>query len=285
MDFKENINLSRGSVEVSQDWFKRPQRSFFGIVLYYRNKESNNVEKKYFDFISEILTHDTRFVNECLDIVLSKKDVLDLNLNSISFWLDNGPSHFRTYELLGKLNSLKKKFRISLNYFVEYHGKSTCDSHFSLVSRFYNWQTSVRQNFIQTTESFMEMLRDSFSETKIDFYIEEYKRKTNEIKQISQLVAKNFSSFHHFKFGEYYLQGSLQKNSDKMEWNIQNNIKKKQFTYKEKVGFHRVQNTSEPLLRYLKKRIEKREELLRNKRQALFYMKRLPVVVIPDLTI
>ncbi len=51
--------------------------------------------------------------------------------------MDNGPQHFRTYELLHVMMELQEHLNVPVqwNHFGEYHGKNICDTHFSLVSR------------------------------------------------------------------------------------------------------------------------------------------------------
>ena len=49
--------------------------------------------------------------------------------------MDNGP-HFKTYEVARFLFTIPKvyNYNIEWNFFVEGHGKSICDTHFSKVS-------------------------------------------------------------------------------------------------------------------------------------------------------
>ena len=74
--------------------------------------------------------------------------------------MDNAPQHFRTFELLyGYFKLATEKLHsnsLHLNYFAEYHGKCVCDSHFSLLSRYYRDYTMSKdyKDPIYSTDSF-----------------------------------------------------------------------------------------------------------------------------------
>ena len=133
IDFKQNIELNRGPSEDSKSYYSRPQRSYFTIALIHGEDEGRIT---YYDFISDLLTHDSLFVIDCLNILLQSNQWNYYGFDSVHFWMDNGPNHFRTTELMAHLTSLKSKFiQLTINFFAPYHGKCVCDSHFSLVSR------------------------------------------------------------------------------------------------------------------------------------------------------
>jgi hypothetical protein len=139
MDFKENLALDCGIQEVNRQFYNKPQRSFFGLVACYRDKNEEPLKKSHFDFVSNVLTHDTLYVTECLDKFFGSDLFTKRNFKKVFFWFDNGPHHFRTHELTAYFFRLKPRLnldRLQWNFFVEYHGKNFCDSHFSLVSRF-----------------------------------------------------------------------------------------------------------------------------------------------------
>jgi len=268
MDFKENLSLGHSVEEVSQDFYERPQRSYFTIVVYYEDPTTKIRTKKYFDFLSSILTHDTLFVTECLESVINSEEMKELNLKKLSFWLDNGPAHFRTFEFLGKLSELRKRYLISLNYFVEYHGKSSCDSHFSLVSRYYSRGTSVSARSVRSTEDLMELLREKFSTGKVNVSLQEYKREVNKTRDVTILRADNFSCFNYFEFEQREVVGRLEKGSEEMRWEVGRHLKKVQRDYHEKVGFHHVIQRGVGLLGFLKRRTEKSVKIQKAQRES-----------------
>jgi hypothetical protein len=104
MDYKENVAINQNPEEVGTEYFRKPQRTIFGMVLIYKN-ENNEINKIYFDFISECLKHNAYFVKYAFDKFLSHSEVQKINFNSIWICTDNA-KHFRNKELLGYFNNL-----------------------------------------------------------------------------------------------------------------------------------------------------------------------------------
>lgn len=135
LDFKQNILLNQDhKVEIGRDWYHTHQRSVFGVVLYYKEREK--IKKHYFDIISNIMEHDSYFVIKAVGKVMKTKFFLSKKFEGYSFWMDNGPIHFRTKELFTFFLQLDENniFPIQWNFFCEYHGKNPCDSRFSQIS-------------------------------------------------------------------------------------------------------------------------------------------------------
>jgi hypothetical protein len=223
MDFKENLALDCGIQEVNRQFYNKPQRSFFGLVACYRDKKDEPLKKSYFDFVSNVLTHDTLYVTECLDKFFGSDLFTKRNFKKVFFWFDNGPHHFRTHELTAYFKGLKPRLnldRLQWNFFVEYHGKNFCDSHFSLISRFIRdglRQASLTLKNEQELITFLEASVKSSNELKarrlglrkkplpkgfntepldVKFFI--YTREvTPETKP--QMVMKGFKSFYTFE--------------------------------------------------------------------------------------
>jgi hypothetical protein len=82
------------------------------------------------------MKHDASFVIRCMNYLFQSDDWKGLNIENISIWSDGGP-HFKNFELvafeMSLFNTVAKS--VNFNYFVEYHGKCYCDSHFSIISR------------------------------------------------------------------------------------------------------------------------------------------------------
>ena len=135
LDFKSNVIINQNPThEIGKDFYDNPQRSCFGIVLYYNNGQG--VQKHYFDNFSNSTDHNSSFVISAIKKLLSDPFFIGLELKFLHFWMDNGPVHFRTKELFHFFYHFKKNFQISTkwNFFVEGHGKSCCDRRFSRIS-------------------------------------------------------------------------------------------------------------------------------------------------------
>jgi hypothetical protein len=162
MDFKENVPINQSPTEIGNEFFSKPQRTIFGMVLYYRN-ENDEVKKKFFDFVSECLAHWPEFVKKCFNYFLFYCSKWNIKFNSLSVWCDNGP-HFRHKILFDYFASLIKPLDtfhtlefVYLNFFVENHGKSICDVRFSVLSRFISEYT--KSNNIYSTNDLINCIK------------------------------------------------------------------------------------------------------------------------------
>lgn len=130
MDFKENLKLGGCPREVSSVFYTKFQMTVFGCIIITRHKWY------YHDFLSEDLTHDSCFVVNALSTLFNSSHWKSLNITSLTVWSDGGP-HFRNHHVINfhKQNFDTKLVKaLEVNYFIEYHGKSHCDSHFSKIS-------------------------------------------------------------------------------------------------------------------------------------------------------
>ena len=158
-DFKENIHVNRGPVEVGQVYYNKSQRSLLGFGLLYKN-EQNELICKYIDFISVVLNKDSLFVIDCLTELISKFIQPLPFINSLFVWTDCG-KHFRSaefaYFLLKQVpQSFSSLTNVNWNVFVEHHGKSPVDAHFSLLSR---WLKEAEiQRCIHSTQELISAL-------------------------------------------------------------------------------------------------------------------------------
>ena len=158
MDFKENIKLGGSQREVNRIYYSKSQRTILCIIVI------TNKGRHYFDFVSEDLCHDAEFVEQSIRELISSPEFVQYNIKQVNFWSDGG-KHFRNGELQ---NFYKKLFiekvfsMITFNYFIEYHGKSYCDSHFSVISKIVeNYETNIDQ--IKDTKELISILKDSFT--------------------------------------------------------------------------------------------------------------------------
>ena len=82
------------------------------------------------------MSHDSLFVKECID-KLFIDHIKDIFCNVI-FWSDNA-CHFRSAELMNhilfQLPVTYSNIEFSMNYFIEYHGKTALDRNFGLLQK------------------------------------------------------------------------------------------------------------------------------------------------------
>jgi hypothetical protein len=133
IDFKENIRIGGGPVEIGSDYFNKSQRTVFGVTIYY--KENNQLKQRYMVYISEILNHDSIMAQECI-LNLMKQDWFK-KFKKLNLYSDCGP-HFRCAHFAYLiLNHLPNQYKLNViwNFYVEGHGKNSCDSLFSQLSK------------------------------------------------------------------------------------------------------------------------------------------------------
>ena len=73
MDFKENLRIGGGPVEIKMDFFNKKQISVLGIAVIYFNSGVKVVD--YHSFLSEQLTHDSLFAGNCLKELFLNKNL------------------------------------------------------------------------------------------------------------------------------------------------------------------------------------------------------------------
>jgi hypothetical protein len=91
-DFKSNMVIGTGPVQLNRDYFISDiPISVFGVCLYFYPKDSDELVKLVFTFISDCLSHDTTFVVDCFEKIFSTKVVKEVGIQRVSLWSDNGP--------------------------------------------------------------------------------------------------------------------------------------------------------------------------------------------------
>ena len=137
MDFKQNLTLGMGPIQTSNDYYNKEMVSCLGFLIIY--KENDLIKRKYVDYFSKILSHDSLYVKECLNKLL--KNYVNNRFNNVILWCDNA-CHFRSselmYHILFRLADEYSNIKFTINYFIKYHGKPALDVHFSLLQRAYN---------------------------------------------------------------------------------------------------------------------------------------------------
>lgn len=146
-DFKQNLSLGGTLVQYGRDFYNRPSRTCFGVVIIYRR---HGQEKKiYFDLFSKCLSHSSAFVAHSLREVLTSSQFLDLKMKKATLWMDNA-KHFKNQELAFAFVQISKELELDMdwNFFGEYHGKNICDARFSTISRSLERYVEIFPEFI-----------------------------------------------------------------------------------------------------------------------------------------
>ena len=190
MDFKENFKIGGGPVESSQIFYNKSQISCLGFCIIY--KENNVVKRKYVDYLSKIITHDSYYVIQCIQS-LHKKYLK--NYDTVHFWSDNA-GHFRSSELMNHilLELPGKKLSTSMNFFVEYHGKSDVDGHFGVLQKAF--KICENKQDILSLDHLLYCFKDHFSKLSTDVTFEVYKenRRKAMIKKVAIKQPKTYLS-------------------------------------------------------------------------------------------
>jgi hypothetical protein len=144
-------------------FYDRSFRSVLGAFIAYQG-DDHRINHDYIDSISQCLSHDSTAAYEQIKLIIIKLFTTHPNLQNqiqiVHIWCDSG-SHFKSFETLGSmlysLETLIQK-KINVHYFVEGHGKSPVDAHFSLLSR---WLEQLKtQKHISTTDELINALEE-----------------------------------------------------------------------------------------------------------------------------
>ena len=218
-DFKENIKLGGGPVELNQDYYHRQQCSVFGCAVVFFDPVSKKHKTVYADYFSDVLSHDGIFVRDCISDLLSKISNICPRLEvmkKINIWTDVGP-HFRCQEVAHFFAvDVPKMFKVDVewNTFAECHGKSIVDGHFGLLSR---WMKKIEtKNKVSSIDVLIQLLHQKvinsnikyeniYDELLINFFV--YKQ-NDRPKTYKKLCIPNIRNYYHFK-SEFNLNSGL----------------------------------------------------------------------------
>jgi hypothetical protein len=194
LDFKQNLKIGGGPVEVNQQFYSKKQISILGFAIHYKD-EHNNQKIRYVDFLSEILSHDSLFVTECIKKLFRMPFMSQFK--QVCFWSDSG-KHFRSAEYMHYiLCELQNQYQIQcfVNFFTEYHGKSAVDGHFGVLSHWFAEGESVQDIFTihDLINVFQQRANQVNMQVIFDIYLNAEPRK-----RISRLVVDDFQSYMSF---------------------------------------------------------------------------------------
>ncbi len=160
LDFKENVHVNRGPVEVGDNYYNRSMRSVLGCRLVWKETEAEGTQTAYVNYISTILNKDAAHAIDCLYRVVAEH--VPSSITHLSVWTDSG-MHFRCAEfacavLQGITIRHSSITAVHWNVFVEHHGKSPVDAHFSLLSM---WLKEAERNRrIDSTEQLVDAWKE-----------------------------------------------------------------------------------------------------------------------------
>ena len=279
IDFKENLHLNIEAEETSYNYYDKPQRAYFSLSLYYKNN-SNDLVNKFFDILSKNLTKDTYWVQCALDSIFQSEEWQQFNFSKVFLWMDNGPAHFRTYEFqhyLWNINVSKCfAFTCQWNYFVEGHGKSICDTHFSKISQALKTKGKEQEIVIAGSDDAVKAIKEMFA-----FWKEQTIQKNKSVKKQSfydlslqileipssthvlqkKLNFKNLKLYFHFEVDDKQRLGvSLLTGSSSIVWQSVLTSEQQRKNKQQKIGFNTPENIS---------RKRKRNEIQARKRREL----------------
>ncbi|PVU85045.1 hypothetical protein BB560_007177 [Smittium megazygosporum] len=149
-DFKENFRIGGGPVEASSSFYRKKQISDLCFCIIY--KEDGQIVRKYFNYLSENLSHDSFYAINCLNSLLALEDLARFTI--VHLWSDSGP-HFKNSDYIHavffQIPRIFPQKKLSLNFFFENHGKSDVDGHFVVLSRWFS-HAEAHQNINTITE-------------------------------------------------------------------------------------------------------------------------------------
>lgn len=143
VDFKENFKVGGGPTEANRLYYCKTPVSVLGFALVTKNL--NKINYEYYDFLSEILSHDSLFAGDCLIKLLKLERFKEIN--NLKIWSDNG-NHFRSQEFLYFVFIEAPKIikgDIKFNRFAEGHGKSAVDGHFGVITKLFRQKEKERK--------------------------------------------------------------------------------------------------------------------------------------------
>ncbi len=160
LDFKENVHVNRGPVEVGDNYYNRSMRSVLGCRLVWKEAAEGGTQTAYVNYVSTILNKDAAHAIDCLYRVVAEH--VPASITHLSVWTDSG-MHFRCAEFAyAVLQGIRLRHSsiaaVEWNVFVEHHGKSPVDAHFSLLSRWL--QEAERSRRVHSTEQLVQAWKD-----------------------------------------------------------------------------------------------------------------------------
>ena len=199
IDFKENVRLG-SSVQLGREFYEAPMRSVFGCVLWYK-QPNQPVKKVIFDIVSEYLNHDMVAAVDCLDILFQLHEFQKLGIRKLRLWTDCGGS-FRCYSFAHyvMVETLQKHVfdEIEWHLFVEKHGKSEVDAHFSNLSTWLETK-KLYGDGINNTEQLIHAWSEQSASSPCPVHFKEYIYKHDSRTYPAISTISNIKDYYFFK--------------------------------------------------------------------------------------
>ena len=169
LDFKENVKINQCPVDqISSEFYSSYQRTVFGIVMYYFDEDSLQIQKCFYDIFSDNTKHNSLFVIKASRLLNTQQSFLKHNYSDINIWMDNSPNQFKTKELFSYLCKLPVFYdNVQWNFFIEYHGKSPYDTRFSQISNMLKlYVMNINNPLIQNTQELIQAISNQQKDQK-----------------------------------------------------------------------------------------------------------------------
>ncbi|PVU90885.1 hypothetical protein BB560_006169 [Smittium megazygosporum] len=136
-----NLKASVGEFQFYENLALKQRRNFkdqiaglSDLCFCVLSKSGDLVQRRYYNYLSENLSHDSLYAINCLKDLLYRSEFQEFE--EVNLWSDSGP-HFKNsdylYSACLELPQIFSSKKFKLNYFMENHGKSDVDD---LVSAF-----------------------------------------------------------------------------------------------------------------------------------------------------
>ena len=185
-------------------FFNKKQVSVLGFALIYW--EYGLLKMDYITYLSNQLTHDSRFIGQCLTGLFQKK--VKNKFKNIYLWTDGG-KHFCSKEYLCFQLQISKQIEglFKHNFFAEYHGKNYVDGHFGRLSQWFKKIEAVQK--IETVDQLLVLFKSEKATRVTNFYSSNpvkilsgenhfYKYEVYERANKNLLILKIFNITYHF---------------------------------------------------------------------------------------
>ncbi|PVU84493.1 hypothetical protein BB560_002590 [Smittium megazygosporum] len=180
-NFKNQIaGLSGGGpIETTRDFYQKSQIS--DLCFCVLSKSGDQIQRRYYNYLSENLSHDSLYVINCLKDLLYRPEFQEFE--EVNLWSDSGP-HFKNadylYSVCLELPQIFPSKKFKLNYFMENHGKSKVDGHFGVLSRWF--KEIERSKYLLSIEDLVSAFRkkeetsENISDNSWNYHFQIYRK-------------------------------------------------------------------------------------------------------------
>ncbi|PVZ96956.1 hypothetical protein BB558_007110 [Smittium angustum] len=204
-DFKENFKIGGGPIETTRDFYQKSQIS--DLCFCVLSKSGDLVQRRYYNYLSENLSHDSLYVINCLKDLLCRSEFQEFE--EVNLWSDSGP-HFKNadylYSACLELPQIFPSKKFKLNYFMENHGKSDVDGHFGVLSR---WFKEIERNrYLLSIEDLVSAFREkaqvseNISDNNRVYNFQIYRKDAIRGLRIRAKVSSGFRNYLSFYLGD-----------------------------------------------------------------------------------